>query len=60
MTQQQYLVRKSALEDDIIRLRMIHCNLSAKARIRKIAKLEFDFNGIPEKETLEKYNYRGK
>lgn len=60
MTQQQYLVRLSALEDDVIRLRNIHCNLSAKARIRKIAKLELEFNGIPEQKTLEKYNYKGK
>ena len=57
MTEQYYIARRTELEAEIVRLRQIHCHLCAKARIRKIAELDFTVKGIDKEITKQKYNY---
>ena len=35
----------------------IHCKLNARARIRKIADLDYEVKGIDKEETKQKFNY---
>jgi len=35
----------------------IHCKLNARARIRKIADLDYEVKGIDREETMRKFNY---
>ena len=57
MTEQYYIARRTELEEEIVRLRQIHCHLCARARIRKIADLDYEVKGIDREETMRKFNY---
>jgi hypothetical protein len=57
MTQKMYATRRASLVREFYFLQSKHCHLSAKARIRQIAKLDFEFSGIPIEETKQLFNY---
>lgn len=57
MTEQYYIARRTELETEVTRLRQIHCHLCARARIRKIADLDYEVKGIDREITKQKFNY---
>ena len=57
MTDEMYYERRAQLEKEYWVARSNRCHLVAKARIRKIAQLDFEQFGIPVEETKEKFNY---
>lgn len=57
MTQKMYATRRASLVREFYFLQSKHCHLSAKARIRQIAKLDHDHSGIPIEETKKLFNY---
>ena len=56
----RYQEQRNQLLMEILRLRTIHCPLSAKARIRKIANLDLEHRGIPREKTLASLGYYDK
>ena len=60
MTLERYQEQRNQLLMEILRLRTIHCPLSAKARIRKIADLDLEHRGIPREKTLASLGYYDK
>lgn len=57
MTEAQYQSRRHELTVQAMHLRSIHCPLSARARIRKIAELDLEHRGIPKATTFKNFNY---
>lgn len=57
MTEEVYYERRRELIREQHFLRSRHCNLAARARIRKIAELDSSFKGTPYDETLQRFNY---
>ena len=57
MTEQQYTARRAELTREFWFLKSKRLHLSAKARVRKIADLDFEQKGTPREETLRKFNY---
>lgn len=57
ITEEYYTETRAKLVDEYWFLRSRHCKLSAMARVRKIADLDFEFSGIQREETLKKFHY---
>ena len=57
MSEEQYNTQRSKLVNDFWFLKSKRLFLSAKARIRKIADLDFLYNGTDREETKRKFNY---
>ena len=60
MNTTRYQEQRNQLLMEILRLRTIHCPLSAKARIRKIANLDLEHRGIPREKTMASLGYYDK
>ena len=57
MNTEQYNERRKELVNEYWFLKSKRLYLSAKARLRKIADLDFEQKGTPKAETLQKFNY---
>ena len=57
MTEEQYQARRRELALEVVELRSKRLHLTARARIRKIAELDYQFKGTPKEETLKRFNY---
>lgn len=57
MTEEAYFNQRHKLVEEVMFLRQRHCNLSARARIRKIADLDFEQRGIDRSVTYKNFNY---
>ena len=57
LSEDRYTETRAELVRDFWFLKSKRCKLAAKARIRKIADLDFEQNGTPREKTLEKFNY---
>lgn len=57
MTEEKYTEQRAKLVNEFWFLKSKRLFLSAKARIRKIADLDFEQKGIDREITLEKFNY---
>lgn len=53
----RYDERRAELVADVHRQLRIHCKLNARARIRKIADLDYEHKGIDREVTKELFNY---
>lgn len=57
MTEERYTEVRAALVSDIHFQLSRHCKLNARARIRKIAQLDYEQHGTPIETTKEFFNY---
>lgn len=57
MLQQDYAARRAKLVSDFLFLRSKGMKLSAKARIRKIADLDFEYDGTDREKTKRIFGY---
>lgn len=57
LSEERYTETRAELVRDFWFLKSKRCKLAAKARIRKIADLDFEQLGIPRETTLNKFNY---
>lgn len=57
MNEETYIQRRKELEREFFLMRSRRCYLSAKARIRKIADLDYQFKGTDKEVTKQRYNY---
>ena len=57
MIEQDYKARRAKLVGEFFRLKKLRLNRSAAARVRMIAKLDFEQCGTPEKKTLADFRY---
>jgi hypothetical protein len=57
MTEQQFTAQRAKLVNEFWFLKSKRLFLSAKARIRKIADLDFQYKGIAREVTKQKFNY---
>lgn len=57
MLEQDYIIRRSKLVREFNNLRIHRLNLSAKARVRMIAKLDLEQKRIPIEDTYKKFKY---
>ena len=57
MTEEYYTEQRAKLVKEFWFLRSTHCPLAAKARVRKIADLDYEYKGIDREITLDKFNY---
>lgn len=57
MTLENYKERRVQLVSDFYFQMSHHCRMNARARIRDIARLEYEFRGTPEKETKQLFKY---
>ena len=57
MTEEQYTAQRAKLVSEFWYLKSKRLFLSAKARIRKIADLDFEQKGIDREITKQKFNY---
>ena len=57
MTQEQYTQKRYQLVREFWFLKSKRLYLSARARVRKIADLDFQYDGIPREVTLKKFHY---
>lgn len=53
MSNKDYIKRRAELVAEVNRLYTIHCPLSAQARIRRIADLDFQFCGTDKQTTIK-------
>ena len=57
MNKDNYNRKRYELICEVDRLISIHCRLCAKARIRKIADLDYEFKGTEREITKQSFNY---
>lgn len=57
MTAQDYAIRRAKLISEFNFLMRRRMYLSAKARVRKIADLDYDYDKTPKEKTLRAFNY---
>ena len=57
MTEDNFRMQRAKLVRDFWFLKSKRCYLSAKARVRAIAKLDLEYNGTPISDTYQKFNY---
>ena len=57
MNEEQYAARRAQLIKEYNHLVSSHCHLCAKARVRKIADLDYEVKGIDKEITKQKFNY---
>ena len=57
MNEDYYREQRAELVKQFWFLKSKRLYLAAKARVRKIAELDFEFKGIPKEETLKKFKY---
>jgi hypothetical protein len=57
MNEIQYNIRRQELIKEMENLINSHCHLCAKARIRKIADLDFEYKGIDREQTKKSLGY---
>lgn len=57
MNEEYYIERRSQLIKEFWFNKSKRCKMNARARIRAIAKLDFQQKGIPIKETYDKFHY---
>ena len=57
MNQERYRQHRAELIRDFYFQKSRHCRLNARARIRAIAKLDFEYSGTPIEETKEFFHY---
>lgn len=57
MSEDYFREQRTKLVREFWFLKSKRCYLAAKARVRKIADLDFEFKGIPKEETLRKFSY---
>lgn len=57
MTEEYYTELRRSLVQEFLQLRNVRCYLAAKARIRKIADLDFEYKGIDREVTKQRFNY---
>jgi hypothetical protein len=57
MTEKQFTAQRAKLVNEFWFLKSKRLYLSAKARIRKIAELDFQYKGIDREVTKQKFNY---
>lgn len=57
MDKKQYTEYRAKLVKEANELKKNHCHLSAKARIRKIAKLDYEEKGIDIETTKKNFKY---
>lgn len=57
MTEENYTTIRSQLVREFWFMKSKRLYMSARARIRKIAALDFEMNGIPKEKTLAKFHY---
>jgi hypothetical protein len=57
MNEDFYKEQRTRLANEFWFLKSKRLYLAAKARVRKIAELDFEFKGIPKEETLKKFKY---
>lgn len=57
MNNNDYKTKRHNMVVETERLLSIHCRLCAKARIRKIAELDYEFKGTDREITKQSFNY---
>lgn len=57
MSEEQYTERRAALVNEFWFLKSKRCKLAAKARVRAIADLDYEYAGIDREVTKEKFKY---
>ncbi len=57
ISKERYAEKRAALLSDFLFLKSHRCRLCAKDRVRKIAKLDFEYDGTPIKHTLQAFDY---
>ena len=57
MNEEQYAARRAQLIKEYNHLISSHCHLCAKARVRKIAELDYEVKGIDKEETKRSFRY---
>jgi hypothetical protein len=57
MTEEQYTTRRAQLVKEFWFNKSKRCYLVARARIRKIADLDYEFKGIDREVTKQKFSY---
>jgi cell division protein FtsL len=57
MNEEQYTARRAQLVKEYNHLVSSHCHLCAKARVRKIADLDYEVKGIDKEETKRSFRY---
>jgi hypothetical protein len=57
MTEEMYTNYRASLVREFWFLKSKRLYLSARARVRKIADLDFEYSGTPKVQTLQKFNY---
>lgn len=57
MNEEQYTARRAQLVKEYNHLVSNHCHLCAKARVRKIADLDYEVKGIDKEETKRSFRY---
>lgn len=57
MNEEQYTARRAQLVKEYNHLVSSHCHLCAKARVRKIADLDYEVKGIDKEETKRSFGY---
>lgn len=58
MSPEVYTQKRSELINEYFRMKSMHLTLCARARVRKIAKLDYEYDGTPIEETYRKFNYK--
>jgi len=57
MTEEYYTQHRAKLVNEFWFLKSKRCPLSAKARVRKIASLDYEHRGVDKSVTKQKFNY---
>ena len=58
MSPEVYKSRRKELLKEYIEMKRMRLTLCARARVRKIAKLDFEYDGTPIEETYRRFGYK--
>ena len=58
MSPKVYAKRRAELLKEYLEMKRMRLYLCARARVRKIAKLDFEYDGTPIEETYRRFDYK--
>ena len=58
MSPEVYTARRKELLKEYFEMSRMHLYLCARARVRKIAKFDLEYDGTPIEETYRRFNYK--